>query len=366
MRATNLGIFRGEPANGVFFQPRIEPWFDLHRRLGDLSPRLTAMSLRDFYDDLELSMRYTHYYTDQPYPIAVAHTGGVTDTVTGDDRNRTRVISTPRGRLTEGQRINTDGMWYTMDYPVNTLADLAVLEAYYAGTTYHFDPGAFRQGAAYLGDRGEPSFWLPKSPYQALCQWWMDLQDFIQLLHEEPAAVERVMRAIDAAYDPLFTELAAAAGEVRIANFGENIHAQLLSPRYFEKYLLPFYAKRSGALRRAGIFTHVHIDGFFKPLLPYLKDLPFDGIEALTPVPQGDVTLDEMKASLGDKILLDGIPAILFMPHHAEAELQACVERVIALFSPRLILGISDEFPQGAPESCLDRVRWIRQRCRAT
>lgn len=364
-RELNLIAFRGAPAPEVFFQPRIEPWYDLARRNGTLSPRLAAMSLRDFYDDLDVSMRYTHYYTGQPYPVTKEHFGGVTDETGPGERARTRIIRTPKGTLTEGQRINDDGMWYTTEYPVRTLAHLDILAAYYAGTTYHFDLDAFRRGAAYLGDRGEPSFWLPKSPYQALCQWWMDLEDFILALADAPALVERVMRAIDAAYDPLFAELAAAAAEVRIANFGENIHAQLLSPRYFETYLLPFYAKRSGGLRRAGIFTHVHIDGFFKPLLPYLKGLPFDGIEALTPLPQGDVTLDEMKAALGEKVLLDGVPAILFMPHHSVDQLQECVERVIKLFSPRLILGISDEFPQGAPESCLDRVRWIARRCKA-
>jgi hypothetical protein len=36
-----------------------------------------------------------------------------------------------------------------------------------------------------------------------------------------------------------------------------------------------------------------------------------DGIEAITPEPQGDVTLEEMKEGLGDDlVLLDGIPAL--------------------------------------------------------
>lgn len=358
-REANLNVFARRPNPNVFFQPRIEPWLDYHQRLGDLSPRLAAMPLRDFYDDLGVSMRYTHYYTGQPYPVVTRHRPGITITESGAGDRKTRIIGTPRGRLVEGLQRNTDGMWYTVDFPVSTPEQLDILAAYYELTEYHFDLDAFRIGAAWLGDRGAPSFWLPKSPYQALCQWWMTLEDFVQALAETPEAVERVMRALDASYDPLYRELAAASGDVRIVNFGENIHAQLTSPKYFERYFLPFYAKRSGALRQAGIFTHVHIDGFFKPLLPYLAGLPFDGIEALTPGPQGDVTLDEMKAAIGDKILLDGIPAVLFMPHHSEKQLMECTERVIELFHPNLVLGISDEFPQGAPESCLDRVRRI-------
>lgn len=365
LRELNRRAFAGTGGAEVFFQPRIEPWFDLHQRTGDLSERLRSMSLLEFYDDLGVSMRYTHYYTGQPYPVVTRHRDGVRvgERETGPDR-RTRVLETPAGRLVEGLQRNTDGKWYTVDHAVRTAAELEILCAYYAGTTYHLDLAAFRAGAAYLGERGEPSFWLPKSPYQALCQWWMTLEDFIVALAETPEAVHAAMDAIDAAYDPLYAELAAAAGELFVVNFGENIHAQLTSPRYFERYFLPFYAKRSGQLRRAGIRTHVHIDGFFKPLLGYLKDLPFDGLEALTPLPQGDVTLEEMRGAIGDKILLDGIPAILFMPYYPPAQLDACVERVIELFAPRLVLGISDEFPQGAPESCLERVRAIARRCR--
>lgn len=92
-----------------------------------------------------------------------------------------------------------------------------------------------------------------------------------------------------------------ASGRVKIVNFGENLHEQLLSPAYFDEYLLPFYLRRVGQLKDAGIFSHVHIDGFWKGMLPRLKDMPFDGIEALTPKPQGDMELETIAEHLGDK-----------------------------------------------------------------
>jgi hypothetical protein len=122
--------------------------------------------------------------------------------------------------------------------------------------------------------------------------------------------------------------------------------------------LLPFYIKRANQLRDAG-FTHIHIDGAVKPLLKYLKHLPFDGIEALTPEPQGDVTLEEIKEHIGDKILLDGIPAVLFMDTYSRDELMACVEKVVELFHPRLVLGVSDEVPEGAGQEAMERTEMI-------
>jgi hypothetical protein len=138
-----------------------------------------------------------------------------------------------------------------------------------------------------------------------------------------------------------------------------------LSIPYFERYVLPWYEKRSGQLRETGIFTHIHIDGAFRPLLPYLAGLPFDGLEALTPQPQGDVSLEEIRDHLGDKILLDGLPAILFLSHHSRAELFRCFEKVVEYFHPRLILGISDELPQGGGEESFDRLLEISRLCGA-
>ncbi len=63
-----------------------------------------------------------------------------------------------------------------------------------------------------------------------------------------------------------------------------------------------------------------------------------------------------MKAALGDKVLLDGIPAVYFLPYFPEEELIACTKRVIELFHPRLALGISDEIP---PDGDIERVRRI-------
>ena len=116
-------------------------------------------------------------------------------------------------------------------------------------------------------------------------------------------------------------------------------------------------------MRRAGIFTHVHIDGYFHSILRYLKDLPFDGLEALTPAPQGDCTLEEIKAAIGDKILLDGIPAVYFMDTFTRDELMACVEKVAAYFHPRLVLGVSDEVPQGSSQEAIERVRLVADWC---
>ena len=363
LRQINLAVFAGKPLPHVFFQPRFEPWYDWQGKFGSLPQQYRDLGLMGAYDALGCSMRYVHYYTGMPDPVVCRFSPEVKIREQFGDQEGVRVFETPHGELTERFKFTSDGTWRTVEFPVKQPDDLKKLRWLCQHMTYAFSAENFAQGSVFLGERGEPQFWLPKSPYQALAQVWMKLEHLVYALADCPGEVEQTMRAIDETYDPLYEQVL-ASGRVKIVNFGENIHDQLLSPRYFERYLIPWYEKRSGQLRKAGIYTHIHIDGHFRSLLKCLKDLPFDGYEALTPQPQGDVTLDEIREHIGDKVLLDGIPAVLFLPTYSREELMQAVERIVELFHPRLVLGVSDEVPQGAEaEEAIQRIRMISDWC---
>lgn len=377
-REMNLRVFQRKSIPHVFFQPRFEPWFDWHQIFDCLPARFQGMSLLDLYDRLNVSMRTVHYYTGMPDPIVTDH-HLETHYTESDDGLQARIIyETPFGELVEGLRRTQDETWRTVDFPVKHPQDFKKLRWLLEHQTVSFSKENFDQGDAYVGERGIPQFWVPKSPYQALAQQWMRLEDLIYALADCRSEVEETMRVIDAGYDRLYEQLCSwgpaggdamlpaeeTPGRLRILNFGENLHEALMGPRYFERYFFPFYEKRCAQLRSAGIFTHVHMDGYFHALLPQLRHLPFDGIEALTPVPQGDATLEEIKEHIGDKILLDGIPAVLFLPMYSRQELMQTVEKITALFHPSLVLGVSDEVPEGSGEESMLRVQMVSDWCR--
>ncbi len=362
-REMNLRVFEGRPVPGVLFQPRFEPWFEYRQRLGDLPESLQHGTVFDAYDTLDVSMRYIHYATGCPSPVEVVHDPPlrVTERTDGDG-TRVTVHETPHGDLVTRYGFASDGSCRVVEFPVRTAEDLRRLEWVYRHTRYVYNPEGFAHGAARMGDRGEPQFYVCRSPYQCLSLEWMAYEEFIMALMCEPEHVGPVLEAMDAAHDPLYEGLAADPGP-RIINFGENIDARLMSPDLFERHHLPFYEKRDACLKAAGKFTHAHFDGSFHSLLPFFARLPFDGIEALTPVPQGDATLEEIREHLGDKVLLDGIPAVFFLPEFPMERLQECVERLVALFAPRLVLGISDELPMGAGPEAVERLLWVRDYC---
>lgn len=359
----NLRVFRGEPVPHVFFQPRFEPWYEWHKQFGGLPWQVRGLSLREVFDLIGASMRYIDYYTGMPSALEHHWSPEVRITEQNEGNRIRRRYETPHGPLFDTSVLTVDRTWRTVEFLAKRPEDLPALRWLLERYRVTFSADNFRAGAEFMGDRGEPQIYIPKSPYFALAQTWMKYPDFVFAMADCRSEMEDIMEVIDSSHDELYEQLTSCE-LVRILNFGENIAMAYLSTRYFEQYVIPWYERRAAQLHQAGIFSHVHIDGYFRPLLPYLAQLPFDGLEALTPEPQGDVTLEEMREHIGDKVLVDGIPAVLFLDHHPREELEACVEKVVKLFHPRLVLGISDELPQAGGEESFARLQWVAEYAR--
>ncbi len=349
-----LATFEKKPLDRVLWQPRIYYWYNGRTADGTMPEKYRGKSMLDIYDDLAASPRYC----PEVLGISVFNME-VDDTVRvhsyEEDQNTITVRDTPVGSLHEVVRKGERGSGgYHTEYPVKTPEDMQVMKYILDHTRFSFDQAAFEKAEAAFGPRGVVQTYYPRSPYQRLLITYMGWQNTIYALNDHPAETEAFMAAIEQWDDGMYEVILKSS--VQILNLGENIDAHIDSPGLYEKYFIPYYKKRVGQLHQAGKFCHIHMDGALKPLLPLLNEPGFDGIEAATPLPQGDVTLEQLKEAMGDTILLDGIPAILFLPQYSEQELIDFATRVLDLFAPNLILGISDELP---PPADIEKVRLI-------
>jgi len=355
----NLKIFEGEKVPAVLFQPRIYYWYNWNKIRGSLPGKYKKMSMIEVYDDLQISPRYfPEVFGLAGVKAEYSKKVKIKEEIKDDKKNT--IIYTPKGEIIKEEKWSPDNSdWRISRYPIKNSEDIEKLIWLFENMNWKFLEENFENASRIFGDKGEPQFFLPRSGYQTLSIDWMGLENLIYGLFDFPKKIEQLMKAINRSYNSLYEDII-SYGKVKIINFGENVDVNVIPPQYFEKYCLPFYEERANQLKKAGIYTHIHIDGNFKPLLKYLKNLPFDGLEALTPLPQGDVTLEEIKEIIGEKILLDGIPAIFFLPNYSLEELQEFVERLVKIFYPKLILGVSDELP---PPADIERVRYISQYC---
>lgn len=345
-----LRTFRGEPVDRICWQPRLEHWHHYRRKTGTLPQIYAAADLFDVYDDLRCGVRYAGR------PLSFDHER-CSIRSEPQDGGYTRYFETPVGTLTEVLRHGEEGTsTHRSKFPVETLEDIEVMEYLLADQQVSFDNEQFEQIEARLGDRGVCQFYFPRTPLMRLIVEFIGFERTIYLLHDHPARMERFMAAIERSDDRLFEVLCASPAP--IVSFGDNIDAWLTPPPLFERYLLPIYERRCEQLHAAGKFTHIHMDGALEPLLPYLSRMPQHGIEAPTPLPQGDVELEQLCDAMGEKIMLDGIPCLYFLPEFALSELEDFTLRLLELQAPRLILGISDEI---SPPGEIERVRLVSE-----
>lgn len=346
----------GQSAGRIIWQPRIGCWVTDKQFAGEeFPPPFTGLDYFDLYRELDCSARLYEYNACFE---RVEHPSVYTTQRELNETDTESTIHTPVGDQVVVHR-RTTSSWYTitMKWEVSTEEELKVATWREENATWAWNQTAYDELQATVGDLGAPTMFMPRMNVQSLYIEKMGSQNGIYALYDWPDTVEAYFRALEESHDRLIDVI--NASPVDIINYGENVHAGTLSPKLFRQYHLPACQRRSEKLHAARKFVCSHWDGDVKALLPYVHETGLDGIEAITPYPQGDVTLEEVKAALGDDIfLLDGIPAIYFDETFTVETLAACTHRLIDLFAPKLVLGISDEISSTGD---LERIRVVGQ-----
>lgn len=352
----NLKIFRREPVDRVLWQPRIEHWYYTNKNQGTLPERYRDLSLLEVFDDLGCSVRpYWAFNAAQRYddPERLHREERVEGPVA------TVTEHTPVGDLTTIYQ-HTSVAHHTRKYPVESPDDMKVMEWILGRRRVWFDREVYKQACREIGDRGAPTIFIPRINTQRILIEYMGFENGMTAFYLYPRETDHFIRTINDT-DTAMIEMVADS-PVEIVNFGDNVHQALCPPPMFKKYVLPEYLRRNEILHKAGKKTYPHWDGDCGQLLPYARDGGFDGYEAITAIPQGDVTLEQVRDALGDLILVDGIPCTDFLPSEPIESLVANTRKCIEYFAPSLVLGISDEI---SPVGDIERVRLVSEMCAA-
>ena len=83
----------------------------------------------------------------------------------------------------------------------------------------------------------------------------------------------------------------------------ENLSIETMGPDLFRKYQVPLYDKIIEIFDDAGKKLHVHYDGRLQLIADDIRKLGFDGIDSLTPWPEGDLSIAEARNQWPQKFL---------------------------------------------------------------
>jgi uroporphyrinogen-III decarboxylase len=121
----------------------------------------------------------------------------------------------------------------------------------------------------------------------------------------------------------------------------EDTSQMLSSPEMFRKFIEKHLEDYAEVAHARGKLFLPHMCGHLKDMLPVLKDMSLDGIEAVTPPPTGNCPVKLARKVLGSRrVLIGGIDATRFALSPPD-EFERTVAHVLAEMrdDPRFVLG---------------------------
>ncbi len=267
----------------------------------------------------------------------------VCEVIAGVPHFHTR-IETPLGVLTEESIIESNyGSRWIRKYFITCEEDYAPAEFFLRHTSFEPDYQPWLDADREMGDGGIVIGEVMPIPLMTLMVAWTGVEGLAEGIYHHTQKFESLLDALNQHYDRQIQLAAESPAEV--IWFGDNVTGSIVSPRLFERYLAPVYARVLPVLRAAGKFPIAHYDGSNKPLAASLARTALPVIEAFTPPPGGDLSVEDAKAAWPEKVVWVNFPGAMFL--EPEETIYAYMRELLQKGAPggRLVIGCTEEFP---------------------
>ena len=349
-----LELLAGETPAATVWTADLSYWIAGRRQDGTAAPAWgSEEGYLKFHRDLNVM---PYFYYDRFWIAEPQYDATVNSRRETTARGWTRSIETPVGSIREESVFLPESCCDAVSkHMVETEADLDVM--LYALEHRHLNPinlNDYQQRRQLWAQYdGIPCLGLPRSPLPALVYEWAGLQNSVMLLLDCRDKVLHALDLLERQEAPILEALCELAPP--LVHFPDNLSSDNLTG-YYDEHMRNRHQLRLQKLHAAGIKAAVHLDGAVRGLLPKLIDAGFDAIEALTPKPVGDITVEEMATiAQNDKVILwGGVPGAMFAAPHAWNDMSTHVDHVLETWGQRpFVLGVADQVPpDGDIEFC--------------
>ena len=259
-----------------------------------------------------------------------------------------KIVIAP-GYYSEGQV----GEWI-IEYMIKDIADYPVVRFIVEDTVHEPDHDGFARAQRRFGDDGLLLANMERCPIQHLSIKLAGLERAALDLHDHPDVVEGLLKVLESKQDEVYRIGVESPAELIWSP--DNISTTRTSPRWFERYVLPFYERHAPMIRDAGKLYVAHMDGSLASIKHLVARSPLDVIEAVTPPPMGDVPITELQNAWPDKAVWCNFPESLFLEDDSVIYRAALDLMRNAYSRGRFILGITEDFPEDRMEPALSAI----------
>jgi len=383
-----FAVLRGEPTDMIPWAPRLDLWYNAHKRAGTLPAQYEGATLRDITDDLDVGYHalVPHYKdlrnpTDDlhralglynlwtvPYATRL-HNVDVAWETQGDE---TRVAySTPAGTVTtavvydEAMRAAGISKSHISEHAIKDHNDYPPEEYIFENVEVVPNFEGYQEFAEYVGERGIAAGYLNSaaSPMHLLQHDLMPVELFFYELYDHPEALIHCATSIGGFFQRMFEVCARSPADVLY--LGGNYHADMTPPPFFSKHITPWLKAFADMLHPRGKFLVTHTDGENSGLLDCYLESAIDIADSVCPSPMTKLTFKEVRDHFRSRItIMGGIPSICLLPASMPDDaFGAYLDDFVSQLGrgDHLILGISDTTP---PAADFERIKKIGERVR--
>jgi len=225
-----------------------------------------------------------------------------------------RTFHTPVGDLSMKERIGLQegaGSSWIVEHLIKDVKDFEIAEFMAEDTVYIPDYDPFMKAERNLGDDGVVFVWAGRSPLQEMQIELMGYKTFAIAFYKYPREFERLLRVLEKRADERYRIIAESPAEM--VNGTDNINSEIVNPKLFERYVLPFYSKQARLLHKKDKILEDHMDGKLMSLKDLISKMDVDVVEAFTPPPMGNLPLADARGAWRGKIISLNFPESVFL-----------------------------------------------------
>lgn len=348
-----LAIIAGHSPDCIPWIPRLEIWYEAHKRLGTLPDKYKGCGLREVERDLGVGTpaRDGRIFRTEIRNVEIR-------TQERGNEILTQYIS-PVGTVSTLHRCSevlkrVGIMALQVEHLIKGSEDFPVAE--YLVQNTEIIP-TYEEYLAYeeeVGEDGMPMVWIGQDPMGHILKRLIGYSNAYFFLHDYP---DRVCHLIE-----VLKEQAAEIQRITLDSpaklilHGEHFDSQMTPPYIFQKYMVPYYQTFAERLHERGKVLACHADADTSLLLDLIVEAGFDMAECFVTAPMVPVTLEEARAAFGKKVIIwGGIPSVMLCDPVSDEEFEEHMLNLFRIISPgdAFILGVADNV---MPEAKLERI----------
>ncbi len=322
-----------------------------------LANPFVGKDLHKFHKDLGVG-----FYLQGYFPFFTHYDLEVTTDYEGNSKKT--VYKTPYGDLTEvWEYITSTHSWGPKEHLLKDATDLKKLRFVYENLTYTPDYKLASDRVNMRDDNGIVVVYTPKTPFMELVALKAGIENVTYMFLDDEAELKATLALMEEKHD-IATKIAIdSPGECIFVP--DNLSSEVVGGMFYNNYIKPVHTKWVEEIKKSGKYSFVHLDGTLTPLLTELSKVGFNVIEAVTPMPVGDIAVKDLRNYvLEDTIIWGGIPGGFFTNELSDKEFDDFVTDVIKTMknSKNFVLGVADQVVPNSLEYRIKRVDALVQK----